>query len=301
MMKDETIGFVGLGNMGFHMANRLAKAGYSLAVFDVDNKWKNYFEELGVRWVSSLVELANTASVIGVSLPTPQIVEAVLCGSESISEGNKVEVVFDTSTTGPEVIRRAAAALARKDIVLIDAPVSGGTTGAENGTLSVMASGNKEAFDKVRPLLTVIGRSVFYLGDSVGQGQTMKIINNTMCAVSTLASFEGLVLGVKAGLDPKMMLDIVNVSSGRCFATEVKIPECILERNFPLKFTTDLLFKDVKLCLDEADRQGLPMWVSDSARQMLAFSIGQGDGKMDYGNLIKRYEEWAGVQFGNVV
>jgi 3-hydroxyisobutyrate dehydrogenase len=126
----------------------------------------------------------------------------------------------------------------------------------------------------------------------------MKIVNNTLCAVSIVASCETLVYGAKAGLDPQTMLDVINVSSGRSFATQEKIPQCIVNREFPTRFTTDLLHKDIKLCMEEAEKLGVPMTVSPAARQFLAFAISQGDGPRDYANIIRHIEGWAGQEFG---
>jgi len=127
----------------------------------------------------------------------------------------------------------------------------------------------------------------------------MKIVNNTLCAVSIVASCETLVYGAKAGLDPKTMLDVINVSSGRSFATQEKVPQCILNREFPTRFTTDLLHKDIKLCMEEAEKLGVPMTVSPAARQFLAFAISQGDGPRDYAHIIRHIEGWAGQEFGH--
>lgn len=294
----EKIGFIGLGNMGAHMARRLCEAGHALVVYDVDSDKKAAMEALGAEWADNVKAVADVASRVVVSLPTPTIVEEVLTGTQGLIQGKAVRVIVDTSTTGPEVSKRVAECLAEQSIQLIDAPVSGGTSGAADGSLSVMVSGAPEAYEAMTGILQVIGRNLFYLGNEPGQGQLMKVINNTICAAATLASFEGLVLGSRGGIDTQVMLDIINVSSGRNFATEVKIPQCVVKRNFPMRFTTALLHKDVKLCLDEAARQGVPMWVSDTARQILQFSISQGDGPLDYGNVIKRYEAWAGTQVG---
>ncbi|AWP73817.1 NAD(P)-dependent oxidoreductase [Bordetella bronchiseptica] len=297
--KVDKIGFIGLGNMGAHMARRLCEAGYAPAVFDVDASRRAAFEAIGASWADSPQAMADQVSTVVVSLPTPAVVEEVLTGAQGLIHGKAVKFIVDTSTTGPEVSKRAAERLAGRAIQLVDAPVSGGTSGAADGSLSIMVSGAPQAYETVSGILRVIGRNLFYLGEEPGQGQLMKVINNTICAAATLASFEGLVLGSRAGIDARVMLDIINVSSGRNFSTEVKIPQCVVDRNFPLRFTTALLHKDVKLCLDEAARQGVPMWVSDAARQMLQFAISQGDGPVDYGNVIKRYEAWAGTQFGS--
>lgn len=292
------LGVIGLGTMGWHMARRLAEAGYAPLVHDLVDDRRGQLESAGARWASSVREIADAATIVLVSLPTPAVVEQVLVGPDGLVSGGALGVVIDTSTTGPEVSRRCAAALAGRGIDLVDAPVSGGPSGADSGSLSIMASGRPEALARVMPVLEVVGARIFRLGPEPGQGQMMKVINNTICAAAALASFEGLVLGARAGLDAETMLAVLNASSGRNFATEVKVPECILHRNFPQRFSTALLHKDVSLCLEEAARLGVPTWVGDAARQMLSFAVGQGGGAMDYGHLIRHYESWAGAQFG---
>ena len=292
------IGMIGLGNMGQHMAERLLSAGHPLTVHDVNISIAPAMRAKGANWVDSAQELACRAEIIFLSLPSSQIVEDVLTGADGVHKGSAARIVIDTSTTSPETTSRVAKILSASGIDMLDSPVSGGTTGAKDGTLTIMSSGNKQCYEEIAPYLGVLGSKLFYLGEKVGQGQLMKIINNTLCATATLSAFEGLVLGSKASLDSKLMLDIINASSGRSFATEVKIPQCILNRNFPMRASTDVLHKDVKLCLEESAKNGVPMWVNEAARQMLAFAVTQGDGPADYGNIIKRYEAWAGTQFG---
>lgn len=285
--------------MGFHMATRLLQAGYSLAAHDANPALSARITQHGATWANSAQEVASAAEIVFLCLPTPNIVEEVLIGEAGVSQGSTVKIVVDTSTTGPETTFRLADSLRRNHIDLIDAPISGGTAGAENGSLAVMASGNPASYEAIVPVLRCISSKIFYLGSKAGQGQIMKIINNMLCATATLSAFEGLVLGSKAGLDSQTMLDVLNASSGRSFATEVKIPRCVLNREFPLQFPVKLLLKDIKLCLDESVRASVPMWVNETTRQMLSFSVSQGNGSNDYGTLIKHYETWAGTQFGN--
>lgn len=291
-------GVIGLGTMGRHMARRLAEAGFAPAVHDLVQSQRALLESAGASWCDSVRDVADAADIIVLSLPDPAAVERVLTGPGGLVEAGAGRIVIDTSTTGPDVSRRCADTLLARGIDLVDAPVSGGPTGAEDGTLTVMASGQPLALQRAMPVLTVIGRRIFNLGSEAGSGQMMKIINNTICATTALATFEGLVLGSRAGLDARAMLDVLNASSGRSFSTEVKVPECILHRNFPQRFSIDLLHKDMKLCLDAAERMGASMSVSESARKMLSFAIGDGDGALDYGHIIKRYESLAGARFG---
>jgi 3-hydroxyisobutyrate dehydrogenase len=293
-----TIGLAGLGNIGFHFAARLLAAGEALAVYDVNEARLARVAELGGRSCASLQDLASQAETVILSLPMPGIVKEAVTGAGNIMDGTSVRTVVDLSTTGPAVTKDIAALLAARNIAFVSAPVSGGTLAAEKGTLAIMAGGNEAAYRRVEPLLRHLGKNIFYLGADPSLGQTMKILNNTLYAASMVASAEALVYGVKAGLDPQMMLDVINVSSGRSYATMERIPQCVLDRSFPVRFTTELLHKDVKMCIEDAERIGAPMAVCPSARQFLAFAITQGDGAKDNVHTIRHFEEWAGVQVG---
>jgi 3-hydroxyisobutyrate dehydrogenase len=294
------LGLIGVGNMGIHFGANLLAASVDLTVFDINEQALAKMGEKGAKIAKSVTDLARQVDVILLCLPTPAIVENIVCGDEGIlTSGDQLSIIIDLSTTGPEATERVAAMCTKNGISYIGAPVSGGTTGAEKGTLTIMASGDRDAMEKVQPVLDIIGGKIFYLGDAPQFGQYMKLINNTLSAVAAVASFEGLVLGAKAGLDPAQMLDVINVSSGRNSATLEKIPQCVLERNFPMRFTTDLLHKDVKLCLEQAERLGATMFMGPSAKQFLSFAVSQGDGPKDYGEGIKHFENWAGVEFGS--
>lgn len=288
------IGFIGLGIMGSRMATRILTAGHKLVVHDVSEAAATALVEKGARAARSAAEVATESDVVLLSLPKPDVVEAVLTGPGGVIEGTRAKTVIDTSTTGSQVIVRAAPKLAEKGMTLIDAPVSGGVPGAANGTLTVMVGGDQATFESVRPILEIIGKNVMHMGDKPGLGQAMKLVNNMLSAAGTLAAMEVLVAGAKAGLDPQKMLDVINTSSGRCFGTEVKIPECILPGTFPMRFSTDLLHKDVALGVAEAEAMGARMWVVKCARDLLAYSKEQGDGARDYAHIITYFEDWAG-------
>jgi len=289
-----TIGFIGLGTMGSRMAGRLVDAGYSLVLHDAKAEALQAFADRDVEIAQSPAEVAGKADIIVLSLPIPAVVEKVTTGEGGIIEGNRAKIVIDTSTTGSQVIVRAAKQLADKGITLIDAPVSGGVPGAANGTLTVMASGPQKTFDQVKPILEIIGKNVIYMGEEPGLGQAMKLVNNMLSAAGTLAAMEVLVAGAKAGLDSEKMIEVINISSGRCFGTQDKIPQCILSGEFPMRFPAELLHKDVNLGVEEAEAMGARMWVVKSARDLLAYSLEQGDGKLDYAHVIKYFEQWAG-------
>ncbi len=288
------IGFIGLGIMGSRMATRILAAGHRLVVHDVSEAAATALVEKGARAARSAAEVASESDIVLLSLPKPDVVEAVLTGPGGVIEGTRAKTVVDTSTTGSQVIVRAAPKLAEKGMTLIDAPVSGGVPGAANGTLTVMVGGDPATFESVRPILEIIGKNVMHMGDKPGLGQAMKLVNNMLSAAGTLAAMEVLVAGAKAGLDPQKMLDVINTSSGRCFGTEVKIPECILPGTFPMRFSTDLLHKDVALGVAEAEAMGARMWVVKCARDLLAYSKEQGDGARDYAHIITYFEDWTG-------
>ncbi len=291
------LGFIGLGRMGLPMARRLLAAGHELVVFDVNEAAVEALAAVGATKAVSATAVAERVEIGCVSLPTPDIVERVLLGDNGLATGT-IRIVIDFSTTGPTVARCIAAALGDKGIALLDAPVSGGTTGAEAGTLSIMISGQEASYHEVRPALEAIGKNFFYLGGEPGRAQLMKLINNTLMAAATISAFEGLVLGAKAGLDPQTMLDVIKASSGQSFAISNKIQQCVVDRSFPHRFSTALLDKDVRLCLAEGERLGVTMPVCQQARQFIAFGVSQGFAEQDFGHLIKIYEGWAGTQFG---
>lgn len=289
------IGLIGLGNIGVHFGTRLLAAGHELLVHDRSSAAQERLVAKGALPAASAKELASQVEIVLLCLPLPRIVADV---AAEVAQGERVRIVIDLSTTGPSVTKEIEALLTARNIALVGAPVSGGTVAAEKGTLAVMPAGPSQAYEEVEPLLRVIGKNIFYLGADPSLGQTLKIINNTLYATSMVASCEALVYGVKAGLDARTMLDVINVSSGRSFATLERIPQCVLDRSFPVRFTTELLHKDIKMCIDEAEKLGAPMMVSPAARQFLAFAITQGDGDKDNVFPIRHFEEWAGVQFG---
>ena len=289
------VGLIGVGNIGQHFAARILAAGQQLVVFDLNQEALKRCQNQGAEIANSVVDLASKVECVFLCLPMPAAVHTV---SAQAIEGTSIRSLIDLSTTGPSVTKEVSDILATKGITFVSAPVSGGIVAAKNGTLAVMAAGDQATYQAIEPILKMIGKNIFYLGDDPTKGQTMKIINNTLYATSMLASCEALVYGVKAGLDPQTMLDVVNVSSGRSFATMERIPSAALDRSFPVRFTTELLHKDIKMCLDEAEKIGAPMMVNQAARQFLAFLLTQGYGSKDNVASMQQFEQWAGVEFG---
>lgn len=286
--------------MGGPMARRLLEAGYGVTIYDTSEAALAGLEKLGARRAESPAAVASAAEIVIGSLPTPPIVQAVALGPKGVIEGTQVKIFIDVSTTGSVYAKRIAEGLAKKGIVQVDAPVSGGVKGAENGTLAVMVSCSDEIYARVQAILAVIGK-LFHVGKEPGQGQTMKLMNNLLSATAMAISSEAVVMGVKAGLDPQMIVDVINAGSGRNSATQDKIPRCVIPRTFDFGFALALLNKDVRLCMEEADAMGVPMIVGNSVRQLLAITAVTEGPNADMTDVVKSVERWAGVKVGSEV
>jgi 3-hydroxyisobutyrate dehydrogenase-like beta-hydroxyacid dehydrogenase len=294
-MATASLGFVGVGKMGGPMTTRLLNAGHKVCVFDASRDAMAAMEKLGAQGADSAAEVASVAETIFVSLPNPQIVESVVLGSGGLMEGGAVKRVVDFSTIGPRTAKRVGDALSSKNISYIDAPVSGGVKGAREGTLAIMVACPKTVFSEAQEILGNFGK-VFHLGEVPGQAQTMKLANNLLAGAAIALTSEAMVMGVKAGLDPKTMLDVLNTSTGRNSATQDKFPRSVLPGTFDFGFTTGLSYKDVSLCIDEAEALGVPMVVGSTVRQMLAVTKAMYGAESDFTSMCRVIESWAGVE-----
>jgi 3-hydroxyisobutyrate dehydrogenase-like beta-hydroxyacid dehydrogenase len=296
-MPQQSIGFIGVGRMGGPMVRRLIDAGFDLTIFDTSESAVAPLVALGAKRAASPAQVASAAEIVIASLPTPPIVQAVALGPNGIAEGTRVKIFIDVSTTGATVATRVSEALAAKGITAVDSPVSGGIKGAENGTLAVMVSCPDETYAQVEPVLKYIGK-LFYVGRRAGQGQTMKLLNNLLSGTAMAISSEAVVMGVKAGLDPQQMMDVINAGSGRNSATQDKIPRCVIPRTFDFGFAISLLNKDIRLCLEEAEAMGVPMIVGTAVRQLLAVTIATEGVNADMTETVRTVERWAHVEVG---
>jgi 3-hydroxyisobutyrate dehydrogenase-like beta-hydroxyacid dehydrogenase len=290
----EQIAFVGVGRMGSGMVGRLLAAGHSVTIFDPNTAALAPLVQAGARTAESAAAAAAAGRVVMTSLPGPDIVKAT---AVTIAQIPGVEVFVDLSTIGPGAALAVAKILGPRGIAAIDAPVSGGVKGAANGKLAIMASGPKAALQRVEPLLAQLGR-VYVVGEKPGLGQTLKLANNLMSAASLAIASEALAMGVKAGVDPAVMLEVLNASSGRNSATQDKIPRHVLNRKFDFGFANALSFKDVRLCLDEAEALGVPMVVGAAVRQMLSITHNLYGPDADCTEMVKVLENWSGVVIG---
>jgi 3-hydroxyisobutyrate dehydrogenase-like beta-hydroxyacid dehydrogenase len=291
------IGFIGLGNMGAPMARRLVEAGHKLVVYDTRNDAVTPFVALGAQLASSPQDVADRVETVMASLPEPQVVAKVAVGEGGLLRGKRIKRFIDLSTTGARMAETVAAGLAKRDIVQIDCPVSGGVGGAAKGTLAVMVSGPQADIDLVKDALGVFGK-VFVIGHKPGMAQTMKLANNFLSATAMAATAEAVAMGVKAGLDPAVMIDVINAGSGRSRASDQKFPQSILPRTFNYGFGTALMLKDVRLCFAEAKALGVPHEVMSAVLDEWERTNSEFGGDSDFTVIVKMIERQAGVTIG---
>jgi 3-hydroxyisobutyrate dehydrogenase-like beta-hydroxyacid dehydrogenase len=289
-------GFIGLGAMGGPMAERLAAAGYDLTVYDPSPPAIKRLTDLGAKAASSPLEAASGREVAFACLPDPRVSRAVALGPGGIVEADGLGVYVEMSTIGSATVVEIAEGLAGRGIAVLDAPVSGGPRGARAGRLTTMVAGGDAAFSACEDALHAIAGNVFRVGDRPGQGQVAKLANNMISAAGMVASFEAVVMGVKNGLDADTLIDLINVSTGRCGATLDKFPQSILPRTFDYGGKLGTMYKDVMLCLEEYRNSAVPHHVSASVAQIWFQGMAEGRGDDDYTSLIKIIEGWGGAE-----
>jgi 3-hydroxyisobutyrate dehydrogenase-like beta-hydroxyacid dehydrogenase len=291
------IGFIGLGKMGFPMARRLIEAGHKLTVFDTQKAAMDRLVALGAKAGASPRDIADEVETVMASLPSLQASLEVATGKGGVIEGKKVKRFVDLSTVGSQMAVKIHDILAKKNIVQIDSPVSGGVGGAEKGTLAVMVSSPRADYEALKDALGVIGK-VFYIGEKPGSGQTMKLANNFLSATAMVATCEAVVMGVKSGLDPAVMVDVINAGSGLNTASRDKFPRSVLPRSFDYGFATGLMVKDVRLAVEEMRSLGLSMEVAEAVGRLWETIIREQGADSDFTEAIKPIEKQAGVIVG---
>jgi len=291
------IGFIGLGNMGAPMAKRLIAAGHKLVVYDTRNDAVTPFVALGAQLAASPQDVADRVETVMASLPSLAVSKKVALGEGGVIHGKRVKRFIDLSTTGSRVAAEIFAELAKNNIVQIDSPVSGGVGGAKKGTLAVMVSGPQAEVEIVKDALAVFGR-VFVIGEKPGMAQTMKLANNFLSATAMAATAEAVAMGVKAGLDPKVMIDVINAGSGRSTASDQKFPQSILPRTFDYGFATGLMLKDVRLCAEEARALDVPDAVMSAVLDQWELTNSEFGADSDFTAIVKMIEKRAGVTVG---
>jgi len=261
MAEIKTIGFIGIGNMGSRMAAHLVRAGHAVTVFDIAaERARQFADQHQARATERLAELANGADAVVTMLPSGREVRDAVIDMQAgalVSNLRPGSIVIDMSSAAPIGTRELGAELAGRGIGLVDAPVSGGITGAEKATLAIMIGGDPATVAAARPVLQRLGNRLFEVG-GLGCGHAMKCLNNFLAGTSFAAACEAVRIGRQFGLDPAVMIDVINVSTGRSFATDVVMPEHVLSGKFATGFALGLLTKDVGIAADLAKQIDVP-------------------------------------------
>jgi len=289
------IGFIGLGAMGQPMARHLVEAGHELVVYDRSSDACAAFSG-DAHIAEDVAGVAQEAQIVFLSLPEPTVVLAV--GRDIAANSGQVKHVVDLSTTGSNAERALAQILASKRITLIDSPVSGGVAGAKAATLAIMVAGSEADLTLVNPLLARLGK-VIPVAAEPGQAQTMKLVNNICSAAALAITSEAMAMGAKGGLDPQVMVEVLNAGSGRSSASADKIPRFVLPRGFDFGFPLALSLKDIRLCLEEAEHFGTPMLVGQAVRMLYSIARTEFGDSADMTEIARLCERWAGVELNN--
>ena len=269
MKNDQNLGFVGIGIMGLPMCRHLAAAGYAVKINDISrtNADRLAAEYVNVEVLDTPRAVAEASDIVITMLPSGKYVQDVALGKDGLVSGFKPGgLLLDTSSAEPWITRATAAALSENKIDMVDAPVSGAQTGAEAAELVFMVGGNSGSVERVKPLLDIMGKQSFHLGP-VGSGHAMKCINNTITAMTFLATSEGLVLGKKAGLDPDAMVDVINMSTGMSWVSRTHFKQRILNRKFDDAFKLELMLKDIGIAMKLSEDEGASLPLSESGHR----------------------------------
>ncbi|RMF86288.1 MAG: NAD(P)-dependent oxidoreductase, partial [Nitrospinota bacterium] len=299
MMKGEgkwqEIGFIGLGNMGHPMVTNLLQAGFRVVVYDINPQAVAALTQKGASSASSARAIAERCPVFCTSLPGSPEVEQVYLGEEGLLAGAQSGAIgIDFSSVLPSTARKVAQACTAKGMHYLEAPVSGGVKGAREATLTLMVGGPAEILEQVRPVLEAIGKRIFRVGE-VGQGNTVKAINNMLAAVNTMVMIEGMVLGAKAGLDPQLLYDVMRVSSGGSFVLDW-VPQSIIPRRFAPGFTVALMHKDLETVISIGKDLHVPLTLAHLTQQYYEAGLAAGLGGQDLTALITLLERLVGVE-----
>lgn len=289
-------GFLGVGNMGLPMAGKLLDGGHNLTVYDIRQEAMRPLLERQARQAASPKDLADQCEVVFVSLPTLAAFRAVAFGADGLTAGSALKLLVNTCTVGVPFVKEIEQAMAARGVTVVDCPISGGPPGARAGTLSVMVSGDPEAVERVRPMISLWGRTLTVAGDKPGAAQVLKLTNNILSAVALAATAEAFVMGAKGGLDPEVMLTAINAGSGRNSATEAKFPASVLTRGFDYGAEMHILMKDIDLAIAQGEDLGVPMWVCQAARLVFKHAMYQGAAHEDLTAIVKYVERGAGFE-----
>jgi len=289
------IGFIGIGQMGRHMSRRILEAGHQLVVHDINKESAAPLIKKGAAWADTPAAVAKACRVVITSLPKPQDVEQVVYGENGLTRGwLPGDVYIDMTTNSPSLIRRIAEDAKAKGVNVLDAPVSGGVKGAEAGTLAIMVGGDAAALEKVRTVLEAMGQRIFPVGGE-GNGTVVKLVNNLISLICNSASAEGFALGVKAGIAPAMLLEIIKASTGDNWCAR-QYTNTTFKGNFEPGFKVSLAYKDINLALTLGRENGVPLAVGEAVKKDLEETIAAGYQDKGIDAVILPLEKAAGVK-----
>ncbi|MFB7638211.1 NAD(P)-dependent oxidoreductase [Peribacillus butanolivorans] len=292
MKEFQTIAFIGLGNMGLPMATNLVKAGYTVYGVDTNSEAEKKFSQDGGKIGVPTELLAKQVDIVMTSLPTPQIVEKVYLGDGGIVENaDSALTIIDFSTISPQLNEKIYAITKEKGIDYLGAPVSGSVSGAVDGTLTIMVGGDKKVYEQALPLLRVLGDNPFHLGESVGVGTVIKLLNNLMIGFYTQAVAEAVALGEQMGVKADTIYDVLSVSFGQSRIYERNYKGHIAQNNFNPGFSTNLLLKDLKLAKQMADENQTPLPIGDKLIDLYSEAVEKGYGEQDMASVYLMVKE----------
>jgi len=293
-MATPAIGFLGLGMMGGNMARRLVSRGYAVTGYDIDATRMKQASDAGVKTAASPARVAEAADVILSSLTDPAAVRRAYLGDEgAVAAARYGTTLIDLSTIDPDTWREVAAVAETRGVACLDAPISGGPADAGSGGLVFMVGGDAEVLARVRPVLDTLARELHHVGP-LGNGYVVKLVNNVMSMGNMVVAAEAMVLGVRAGMDPERLFEILKNSGGRSHHFLKRMPN-VLAGDFTPNFSIALSRKDVGLALTMAASLGLPMHATSAVRQVYETAMANGMANLDMAAVTKLYEAWAGV------
>ena len=291
----DKIGFIGLGNMGRPLAERLIKK-YKLYAYDLEKTNLQYFTDKGAIACSSPSEVSSQVNQVFLCLPTSAIVETVVNGDKGLAiSAKRGSYIIDMTTGEPEITRKISDKLKEKNINFLDAPVSGGPKGAHQGNIAIMVGATESQFVKIKPIMDDISSNIFYAG-KIGSGHSIKAGNNLLNLICRMATFEVISLLVKDGVDPKKAVEIIQKSSGRNYATEITLPDNILSGKMVQGFSTGLMKKDAGVATKIADSNNVEIPLGKLSQELLKNTIDEFGENADMSNVALTYEKLTGAK-----
>jgi 3-hydroxyisobutyrate dehydrogenase-like beta-hydroxyacid dehydrogenase len=289
------VGFVGLGVMGAPMATHLSKAGYALTLYDIDEEALHRLAGAGAI-ASSLTEVAERSDIVVTMLPNGEVVQQVALGENGLLQGFKPgALLLDTSSSEPWITQKTGLALRERGVSMVDAPVSGAQWGAQSAELVFMVGGAAKDLERVRPLLDRMGRKVFHLGE-LGAGHAMKCLNNLITAMTLLTTAEGMAIGTRYGLDPALMIDVLNESTGMSWVSQTHFRRRILNRAFDDPFKLELMVKDMAIACELARSTDVPVALSSLGFDLWSAASREAGPGASISELVRWVEKTSGVE-----